>query len=173
MAGVSRYQQDRVEDVEKRVPHAAEDHCEFIAHVILGRRHGRSQDPIGIQCRREFPEELARVESVQLRRRWVRNVHDRHIVAGGGALDEEPGVREVDRDPGIRETGNHVISEAPAGLADEIRVELHVVDSLDARVLEDLGDRASQSATKKKDSSGRRVLEHRQVNGLLGGETIR
>jgi DNA-binding protein len=127
-------------------------------------------------------KELGSVEPVQLRSLRVGQIENDHVKLIARGFEIEAAVDVMDVDARIvtgavctRTIGSkrsRLRGEEPPRHIDEHGIELHIVDALDRRMLQDLNNTAVRAATDEQNFFRRRMLQQRVMDRFFGGSLV-
>ena len=136
--------------------------------VSSEERSSSASNPPGARCARAAQKKLHRVEPVQLRRLRVRHIHDDHVEFFSGFGQESPPIQKMQMHARVGIEIRRLRREKLPRHANQRRVQLHIIEPLDGRMLQRLGHGAVHAAANQEYAAWRRVLQQRVVHRLFG-----
>jgi len=164
-------------DFAQRALNAAKKLGAFRADVILRRAQLQGEQSSRRQMFAGGAKELGSVEAVQLRGLRVGQIENDHVKLVARGLEIKAAV-------GVMEMNARILSETDGGKrsglggeelprhVDDHGIELHIVDALDRRMLQDVNDTAVRAATDEKNLFRRRMLQQRVMDRFFGGSFV-
>jgi len=154
-------------DLAQRLLDATQEVRQFGADKVFRRSELERKDSGWGQLGRHFPEELVGIESVELRSLRIGKVEDDDVEPVSRRLQKQAPVDGVRVHSWIGTDRTPFLRKVAPGQIQNRRIKLNVVDALDGRVLESLGEASVHAAADQQQASRRGMLQQGEMDSFL------
>ena len=152
---------------------AAEERHALRAEVVLGRGELKGEDSPRREPARRLTIKFLGIKAIELRRLGLRHVDNHHVEYRLGSLQKQPAVQMMDAQAPIGARGSPRLRKVPLGDIENGRIEFHVIDALESRMLERLLQAAVDSAADQQQPLRGGVFEQGEMHRFLRRGSVR